>query len=266
MSKESKRQQKVSPKVLAKAIENSVANNKQRDIVEVTAASRGDYREFFKFYADFVGRGAREGFLLSLNGGIEGKNSGFWFQPLGWIPGEAVVLHFKWGKVRLIDATAKAKMSLPRPSEEYREIKDLPKLILDHLEEWRLATQALGNNPSPWSLGFTSTLLKGEIPRDHLTIFFPRLRLGQRDPEIPLGISLIPGWGGFTVKVYNPTSWQGPGVPKDDEILSVEDLLGRTKKAREKWQREHVASDALAKLLLTAARMEGYSRETRNHD
>jgi len=195
------------------------------DVVEYTTASLGDYREFFEFYADFVGRGIKEGFLVSLPGGIEGKASGLWFQPFGWIPGEAVILHFKWGKIRLITATTKAKMSLPRPGPEYGEVKDLPKLVLDHVKEWKEAIQALGHNPSPWNLGFATALLKGEPPRDHLTVFFPRFRLGQRSPEIPLGVSLIPDWSGMTVKVYNPSGWQGPGVPKEDNVLSVEDLL-----------------------------------------
>lgn len=242
----------------------------KKEVVEYTASLYA-YKEYFFLYRQYVRMGQQEGFLPSLIGGMEGKESGYWFQPLGdWIPCDAVILHFQEGKARLIEATTKLKMRLSRPSPEHRELEELSKnvsdprdrkTLLDHLREWKEAEKALGHLPNQWNLGFATALLRGEIPREHLTVFFPQFRLDPTNPKIPLGISLKADWGGMSVKVYNPSGWQGPGLPGDGEVLSLEDILRRVKEAVEKWRKEKVATDTLAKLLLTASRMEGYARQ-----
>lgn len=220
------------------------------EVREYTRASLRDYKDFFAAYAEFVARGHQEGFCPTLLEGMAGKKDGLYFLPLGWIPGEAVILSFKEGKVRLVGATIGAKMSLSRPSPEYIPVQDLPKAVLGHLAEQRSFAEAVGREPSPWNLGFASALLRGEPPREHLTVFFPRFRFQVKDREVPFGLSLVPDWGGMRVdkKVYNPT--QFPGAPNEGDTLTLEQIkqggVGITHKLVRTWARmEGYAKDAL---------------------
>ena len=218
---------------------------------EYTRASLRDYQNFFAAHAGFVEQARKEGFCPSLLEGLAGKKKGLYFLPLGWIPGDAVILSFFEGKVRLVGATIGAKMSLARPSPDYIPVKDLPQAVLGHLTEQQAFAEAIGREPSPWNLGFASALLRGDSPREHLTMFFPRLRFQRTDPEVPVGLSLVPDWGGLKVdRVYNPRDF--PGVPPEGQIFTLEEI-----------QRGGVG--IIHKLVRTWARMEGYAKDALRH-
>ena len=218
-------------------------------VQELTRATLDDYQGFFQLYATFVRRGKKEGFCTFL-GGISGKEDGLSFLPLGWIPGDGIILHFKGGKVKMSDATTAAKTNLPRPTEDFIPVEQLPKAVLSHLAEWKGIIEALSYEPSPWNLGFATTLLRGEPPREHLTISFPRFRFGKGDPEVPVGISLVPDWGGMKVsRIYNPRNM--PGLPEIGKVFTVEEI-------------QRGGNAPFHKLIRTWARMESYSRNAFN--
>jgi len=217
------------------------------DRVEYTRAALRDYQDYFRVFAEFVAMGRKEGFA-SLLKSLQGKSKGVYFLPLGWIPGDSVVLCFQEEeKVRLLTASRGAKMNLPRPSPDFIAIEDLPKPVLNALAEWQTIVETLERDVSPWNLGLAQSLLKGNPPLEHLTVAFPRFRFQKTDPEVPLGISLVPDWGGMMVAaVYNPRSF--PGMPAAGQIITLEEI-------------QRGGEAPIHKLIRTWARMEGYARD-----
>ena len=212
----------------------------------ITRAGGREYKDFFILYSRYVSLGRQEGFA----GLVEEK--GVLFLPLGFVPGEAVILRrLEDGFLQRVDATPGARAKIRLPAEPV-EADALPDEVREPLAEWQTLIQGLGQELSPWSLGLASRLLQGEMPTIHLTVGFIRFQApgaeGRRGQEVPFGISLTPDWGGVKVeRVYNPGGLAN--VPSEGDLIPLEEI-------------QRGGQNPLAKVLRTWAKMEGQARRT----
>jgi len=214
----------------------------------VTRATGREYGEFFSLYSKFHRLAQKEG-ACSLLGGLSGEEEGVYFLPLGYIPGEAVILRFKEGKVELVDATRATKASVVPPSSPV-EPEVLPGPVLGFLEETRELCEGLGE-PSPFYKGLAQALLFGNPP-EGLIIGFLRFRFGNEDPETPFGVSLSIEWGGMRVdRVYNPGNLE---APKEGEIIPLDEIQGGGKTPFHKLIRLQAKLESAARKAIRADR------------
>lgn len=213
------------------------ANNRERE-----------YEEYFSLYDQYLELGEEEGF-----GGLD-KGTGVLFIPLGFIPGDAVILRrLEDGKLERVDATdvIRAKVRLP---EGPISMDDLPDVIRKPLEEWAKIVEHLGHDPSPYNLGLTHGLLsEGRLPKESsLTIALPQFQPPEGG-NAPFGITFVPDWGGVKVeKVYNPSAI--PDVPQESEFIALSRIQEKD-------------TSPLSKILRTAVKMENsYNRLFGNED
>jgi|GEM_PF-4196282 len=218
----------------------------QGEIPRLTRAKWSNYKEFFDLFAKYVDLGKKEGF-----GSLFESKGGVIFLPLGFIPGDAIVL--RWSKSKgwqRVDANPGARAQLSLPPDFIEEGK-LPPLVKRFLAAWREMAEALGGNPSPMNFGLAKRLLNGQPPNE-LRIGFTNFRFRDTDPEAPFGVSLRTDWGGIVVEhIFCPKKL--PYLPKEGVILSLDKIIEGGK-------------NPLAKLIRTSAKMEGWAMEAcRNH-
>jgi hypothetical protein len=184
----------------------------------MTVAGKKEYDVFFRLYDLWV----RAQFKVRLTEGLAGKAGGTYFLPLGFIPGPAILLSFKEGKIQANEATPDVAkgMKIPTP---WLTVTELPQRMQEALEEWCGLVAGLGYEPSAWSLGFARRVLGGRVPSKYLAMAMPHFRYRPGDPERPFGVVLVPVEGGMKVeRVYNP---QGiPDVPATEAILTLTEL------------------------------------------
>lgn len=203
----------------------------------MTKAGVREYNDFFGLYAKSV-RERRA------------------FRPLGFIPGPAVLLNFReGGEVQVFAATSDVARGLGTIPTPWMAWGKLPEKIRQALGEWKAVVDGLDYEPSPYNLGIARGLLEGRAPSKHLAMVMPRFRYRPGDPELPLGVALLPVMVGGTleglkVKIFNPKGI--PDMPSNGAVLKLDELKN--------------GKGPIQKLLRTSALMEGnflsrYDRE-----
>jgi len=219
--------------------------------IPITKAGKPEYDHFFELYA-IVTRSSNR--CPSLKEAMAGKQGGMYFLPLGFIPGPAILLSFRPqnGGIQGVKATPDVAKGMKIPTL-WQKVAELPAKILQALKEWQSVIERLGYEPSPYNLGFAHGLLEGRVPSKFLAMMMPHFRYRPGDPELPLGVVLIPteGGGGMKVeKIHNPRGI--PDIPKVGTVMTLSDLKN--------------GKGPVQKLLRTWALMEGnflgrYDRE-----
>lgn len=206
--------------------------------VITTKAGRQDYNEFFKLFHIKVKSAVA---CYSLKEALAGTKGGIYFLPLGFIPGPAILLQFKEGKVQVIEGTNDIKKGMEIPSS-WQKAESLPAKIQDVLNEWKNIIEELGHEPSPWNFPLAQQILGRKLPKYHLSMMMPHFRYRPGDPELPLGVMLTPeGEDLKLLHVYNPGGI--PDVPTVNTILTFDKLKNE--------------KGPIQKLLRTWALMEG---------
>lgn len=178
------------------------------------------------------------------------------FRPLGFIPGPAVILEFReGGEVRILAATSDVARGFKEIPTPWMKWEALPEKIRKALAKWRELVEGLGYEPSPYNLGLARALLEGHAPAKYLAMTMLHFRYRPGDPELPVGVALLPVevggiLEGLKVKTYNPKGI--PDMPADGTILTLDELKN--------------GRGPVQKLLRTEALMEGnflsrYDRE-----
>jgi len=184
----------------------------QKVEIPMTVAGKKEYDEFFRLYNLW----AKAQFRVRLSEGLAGREGGMYFLPLGFIPGPAILLSFREGQVQAVEATPDVKRGLKVPAT-WTKIAEMPQRIQQALEEWKVVIEGLGYEPSPWNLGFARGVLGGQLPSKYLAMAMPHFRYRPGDPELPLGVVLVPTEGGMKlVLVYNPR-----GIPDSPAVSTV---------------------------------------------
>ncbi len=180
-------------------------------------AGKKEYDTFFSLYATAV----RIHEWTTLLAAMTEEKNGYYFLPLGFIPGPAVLLRWNAGKVAISDATPDISRELEVPTG-LMTVEELPEKIRLSLEERRKLVEYLGYEPSPWNGEFATQVLEC-TPRQYwagvLTQFKYQGTVG------PFGVVLAPsgeGDGMTVLRIYNPGNI--PDTPAEGEILSFEDL------------------------------------------
>ena len=197
---------------------------------EAPVRKTGDTLAGVREYSDFFGLYAKA---------VRERKS---FRSLGFIPGPAVILDFReGGEARIFAATSDVARGFKEIPTPWMKWEALPEKIRQVLAAQKAVVDGLGYEPSPYNLGLAKALLDGRPPAKYLAAVMPRFRYRPGDPELPLGVALLPvleggELKGLKVKTYNPKKI--PDVPADGTILSLavlKDGRGPVQKLLRTW-------------------------------
>lgn len=177
-------------------------------------AGKREYDNFFYLYA----LGVRLHEWVTLPAAKIG-NSGYYFLSLGFVPGSAVLLQWKNGKVSIMDATPDMSKEIEVPTG-LMTAEELPERISQALKERGDLVTCLGCELSPWNGEFAHRMLEGNPPK---YLAMGMTSFNYEGTKAPFGVILMPnpkGDGMTVFRTWNPENISD--VPVEGSVLSFE--------------------------------------------